>query len=765
MVVSVYQDDSAAFTYPPVAAVCTSAVNEAVSVGGFHRIITILAADAKGFRQNFSKVEFANRETSPTLGIGISFLEGTKALLRHSVPAKKRRRVARMANALVLASRRKGSYVCEHLLASLYGDLTWIFLVRRLLLSVLDLGYRAPRSPNRPRGLVRVERPLADEIWLAANLVPLAESTSAFFTDTLWTFDASGKSRAGNGGKGVAYKNGLTQEVATELTTVVGTGYGRLPLFRIQPDGAAPVERLKDIEHAVAARRAASFMQFNWERGSRSGWKAARQGEFKKPPRIVALGEAFAGSMAFDCAVKKPDAKGSLIAIAGDNMTADSGFVKGRSRVRDLNRVYSSVSARSLWYDTEARWLWIPSKANPSDGPSRWWAERRRHKPWYSGSAWLRDFARENGEAKKPGPVRSVVRAHDMCVRRAIALCGPAASVVGARKEPFKGTLPARGDLLTGSLSLVSSKVEHSTLRVYVKAFTGFSYYVRHYGSDLPSYEEAIAGFVQMCYDTGVATRTTSTHLLCFMSYVNVEAKVDCALAWKAWAGWGRLSPRVSWLPLPEELALLFALELMKSSDGCDVQVGLATIVAHHVYARGSEVDGLCLQHIVQGADARSFAGVTQLLFPRTKAGRPQSVSVDSPFVEEVLEVAIALARRREPRNPGAYLFEFGPGGYLPRFAAVQRSVGYREAIFVRHSNRHGGATEDFSKKRRDVVEISTRLRHASLKTTQAYLQDAQAHLLLQELPAKVKLLLRMRGGTDGLRMMIATTLDLKWRM
>jgi hypothetical protein len=764
----VYQDDNDTVMYSPRTCVCAAEINETVSVGGIHRLVTLLAADAKGLRQNFSKLRFPNRVTSPTLGVEVAFLPGPDARMRHAVSASKRCRVSATCDA-VAAQGSKTSYVCEKLLASLGGDLTWIFLARRPLLSSLDLIYRAPRSPNRPEGLVRMERKLSNEIWVAGNLVPLAESTSAWFSDTLWAFDAAGSGSKGNGGYGVASRDGLSQEIATELTTVVGTGYGRLPLFRIQPNGAAPVERLADVDHAAPARRAAAFMEFNWK-NRKSGWKAARQGQFKTPPRIVTVGEACAGSMAFDCAVRKPDAAGSILAMAGDNMTADSGFVKGRSSIRDLNRIYSLVAVRSLYYDTEARWLWIPSKANPADGPSRWWSERGRpHKPYYPGSEWRRDFARESGEAKRPGPVFArthvVTRAHDLCVRRAMDLCGESASVVGAREDPYKGTLPGRGDLMRGRLFLASTKIDRGTLRVYVKALTGFSYFVRYHGSRSPSYEDAIASFVQMCFNTGAATRTTCTHLLCFMSYINVNSKTDCALAWKAWSGWGRFNPRVSWLPLPEPLALLFALELCQSEDPPDVQVGLATIVAHHVYARGSEVDGLCLQHVIRGDDARSFSGVPQLLFSTTKAGRPQSVSVDDRFVEAILEVAVSLARQREPTNSRARLFDFGPGGYLVRFARVQRSVGYLKALFVRHSNRHGGATGDFSTKLRTVLEISTRLRHSNVKTTQAYLQDAQAHLLLQELPLRVEELLAERGGVDGLRVMIAALLDVKWRM
>jgi hypothetical protein len=52
----------------------------------------------------------------------------------------------------------------------------------------------------------------------AESLVPLAESTSAWFTDTLWTFDASGARSQTNGGYGVACSEGMSRESATEPT-------------------------------------------------------------------------------------------------------------------------------------------------------------------------------------------------------------------------------------------------------------------------------------------------------------------------------------------------------------------------------------------------------------------------------------------------------------------------------------------------------------------------------------------------------------------
>ena len=235
--------------------------------------------------------------------------------------------------------------------------------------------------------------PLLSELRVAAGLLCFAESVTADFVDTLWAFDASGKSHWGNGGYGVVYRRGLTQEVATEITTPAGPT--RLSEFRIQEDGTAPAVRLNDRLRRAPAARAAEFMKFQWHRG-RGPWEVARHGEFKTAPRIVMKSESLAGEMSFGCASRKKSDRGKLVALVGDNTGSLHGLAKGRSRVKDLNVICARMAARQILTDMEARWAWINSAAMPADYPSRIWIKKRRHQLYErgrkGGQQWWREY-------------------------------------------------------------------------------------------------------------------------------------------------------------------------------------------------------------------------------------------------------------------------------------------------------------------------------------------------------------------------------------
>jgi hypothetical protein len=94
-----------------------------------------------------------------------------------------------------------------------------------------------------------------------------------------------------------SYRHGLTQEVATEITTPFRTA--RLSEFRVQADGSAPADRLKHETRKAPAARAAHFLRFSYNK-NKSDWKIAREGEFKFAPRIVLKAESMAGAKAFD---------------------------------------------------------------------------------------------------------------------------------------------------------------------------------------------------------------------------------------------------------------------------------------------------------------------------------------------------------------------------------------------------------------------------------------------------------------------------------
>jgi hypothetical protein len=782
---SVYCDDQHTFLYGPEHAPWGELDDQLANA---HRLMVVLVSDHAGLLQNFSKLKWANRETSPLLGIDTEFLDDGN--VRFAMSPERRRRLKDEIKAIVRLARRGARFVCEDQLQSVLGDLVWCFLVRRPLLSAIRVFYRAMHSPNRPPGLVRLEKSLVRELDMLDGLVPFAETTTKEFTSTLWTFDASGVSKHGNGGFGVAYREGLTQEVATEITTPFGAT--RLAEFRVQPDGCAPADRLVHGTRKGPAARAAHFLRFSYKRGKRD-WKIAREGEFDFPPRMVLKAESISGTKAYDCASRRKSDRGKLVACVGDNTGSLHGLTKGRSSVKDLNRICQRLAALQIIRDVEARWAWINSKANPSDYPSRLWIKRKLRR-WHEGgfpprgdpggrrlereyhmvhfdrrsrgrdprqaTEWLRDLVAENGEAKNPGPYSAVITYHETLEERVRALAGAGALIIpsASTKDPYKGVLPSAGAMRP---SLVGAKISVDSLRRYVKAFSGFSFYLRMHWELHDSYADHVFEFVNMAFETGHQTKSGIQLLLAFFPFICDDHKAITSRAYQALKSWKAAVPTQSHPPLPWPLALLFAWDLVNSRDPGDVDTGLGLLVAHHVYARGGELDALTVNDVVQPDEAQAVSDHAQVIFRKTKAGRPQTATVDDSFIGDVLKFAVERARGREPGSRNPRVFCFGKRGFLHRFKAAQLRRGYTIARFVRHSARHGGATRDFAKRLRDEHEISSRLRHATSKTTKIYLQDAAVLAIMEQVPDRATQLIVRLGGSTGMINQIATKLRL----
>jgi hypothetical protein len=369
VVATVYQDDSDGFVYPPSPANTKAELLAADQVGDAHRLFTTLYADSEGVVQNFTKLRFASRETTATLGVDVAFLPGGE--LRHEVNWQKRRRTIHALAKIAHSPRVK--VVDVELLRSLLGDAIWQLLPRRGLLSILDIIFKALESSNRPDDGVVNTPGLRREIWLLMLLLPVASTHSTIFSDVLYCFDASGKSKDGtrNGGYGAASRAGLTQEVATELLSNVDPGCGALPLFTVQEDGSPPAARLADARHAKIATTATRFLQYSWK-DRKGAWSVVRSGAFRTPPRHVTKAELATGSMTFQRAARTAQATSKTVVLGGDNQPADLMILKGRSSVRDLNQICRTICARSLVFDVLPAIFWMPSKANPADGPSRW---------------------------------------------------------------------------------------------------------------------------------------------------------------------------------------------------------------------------------------------------------------------------------------------------------------------------------------------------------------------------------------------------------
>jgi hypothetical protein len=186
---------------------------------------------------------------------------------------------------------------------------------------------------------------------------------------------------------------------------------------------------------------------------------------------------------------------------------------------------------------------------------------------------------------------------------------------------------------------------------------------------------------------------------------------------------------------------------------GGDVEAATALILAFHIYARGAEIDGLQDFDVALPGDPRLInQACGSILLWDTKAGRMQSVLVDDQLVLEAL--AAQRARNKVTQPQGGQFFsslrKTGPESLLARFKAAQRKLGFPEPLWVRHSERHGGATHDYELKIRSEAAIQLRGRWALLQTMKVYLNGAQAQIQALVFPPAVELKVAQMGDLVG---------------
>lgn len=695
------------------------------SMANLHAMLTVYAALAYGFKQSWKKLEWARLK--PCVILGVLVRPRASRGLRLEVHPRRR---ARTVDGLLKVAYSPLPFVEERLLDSLIGNLVWEVLCNRHFLCVLRVVYKARDSPNRPRMKVLLTEALREELWMAAVLSPLYFSETREYADVVATYDASGRNAHGEGGYGMAYRTGVPRSVAAELATSVGGLLGRTSAFEAPQPGVPPPDRLCRPLLVSTVKQASMLLAHAWSRRARDSktrtseplrtrdtaltWRAALHGEFNMAPRCIALAEIVTGVMTAKWLSHRPGAAGLRFVVGGDNTVATVALHKGRSSTRDLNLMCRRVACIAFVGDVAFTWFWLPSASNPADGPSRWWLEskwrrqrRRLTSPAYQGGMWVRDITDE-GFPPHPGP---------------------------HAKHPFRGRRP-----VSVGASLLRGAVLASTSVTYVQALEGLDYYVMTFGTGLPL-ADVLRNYVEDCFASGWVPKSTCKRALTALVYYSPEAKSSnvTGLAWKALAGWDKAVPPVSHLPVPYHLNCLFAWYLLSQGD---VDAASATMIAFDGYLRGSELDNLRIADVRLPGHPLNFHPKRASLFLRkTKAQRPQHVTVDNTQALVILRFQLAWRWRAGARGDDFLFDRRVPGSILTRYKKAQVLAGYKKPMFVRHSWRHGGATDDFLNGRRALEETTVRGRWSGLRVTRRYLQELQSLLLGSDggLPLRVK--------------------------
>lgn len=710
-----YIDDAHALVYPPVHAPARS-LRLAPEVADAHRLAVCLRTAMHGVELNTKKLKWASAAATATIGVDIEFHPGVNGWpLRVGVAPAKRSAVARRIVSVLAGA---ATHITEEYFDHLIGKLVWATLVARPFLSVYDLVFRARQSRHRPGGAVWLSPRLRQELSQIVHLLPLMEHLSKPVSQTMYIFDASGSSRLGNGGYGVVRRKDLSSGVLAEL---LGESYNRLPRYHIGDDGSPP-------SSTAAAAAATAYILQDWADPS-PAWEVMRSGEFERPPSHVNLAEASTGNMTVRVACAEPTARGCRVAIGGDNTAALCAFRKGRSSSFRLNGVCRRVAALTFVHGIDVLWFWVPSKANPADGPSRWWmrdvfaARKLGRRPRKSGaplfgSAYSSDT---EGDGPAPRPPRP--------------------------RHPYKGTKVVVSAAAPARLAALA--VKPATLSAYLSAWSGFSRYLDATLRQHADYATALESYVEMAWGSdGAVTKGDCINLLTGMAFVSPELKArgTLSLAWRAVTGWEKWRPKKSWNPITWELLLFFAVLLVWNRA---VDAAIALLLSHHTYGRGGEITDLLDDHVALPGDPRCLDGSHgSILLYSPKAGRMQSVEIDDPLILQLVAYQRGRNSRRSTTRGRFFpdLARRGKESLLERFKAVQRAAGFPEHLWVRHSCRHGGATRDYISKRRPLADIMARGRWSSQRVCETYLNGAQAQYLNLQFPDLVRNRIRAMG-------------------
>lgn len=725
VVTSCYIDDNHGFVYPPPAS-GAAGIGLAKPVGDALRLGFSMLAASKGILQNVTKLKWTSSRTTPTTGVDIEFvLDDPSWPLRLSVGPERRA----VTDAVIRGILAGGTHVDPFLLAHVRSRRVWETLPRRSMLSAMTAVFdEDPALKGAAPVPVWLSPRLRRELRLLTMISPTLSSLTRPYSDTVFLFDASGRSDLGWGGYGVVRRSGLDAELAAEITEAVrGTA---TPSTR--PPTALPCFVIgDDFEPPSASRRSRAVTDFllqDWEVRF-PDWRVVAHGAFRSDPGPINCAEAATGALAAAIAARARSARGRRVLIGGDNLASLHAFHKGRSSSWRLNRACQKVAARCYFGGFDVKWFYVPSKANAADQPSRRWYRN----PFLRQVSHLGVEFSDNDAGDGPPSVRRPRQP-----RRA----GP--------RHRYKGPpvvvrdIPARG--------LTDHSISAKQYGRYKSVWEGFKYFYNDHGQG--PLADALEGYVRAAWAEGFTTKGDCKTLLSAVTYFAPEAKAfnTTARAWRAIKGWDKEVPVESHNPVSLEVLALCVCIL--AWDG-HTEAAVALLLSFHTYGRHHEIADLRRADVAIDGDPRLLPGTAAtVLFTDPKAGRPQAVTVDDQLVIDVLRFQMA----RTADDPDGWLFprlHSRADDLLDLFKLAQRKAGFEEPPYVVHSCRHGGPVHDKATGRRDVPEMAIRGRWASEKTLRNYLNSARAMYMAASYPPRVRQLLQTMRDS-GLAMRLA---------
>ena len=242
------------------------------------------------------------------------------------------------------------------------GLWVWGMLTRRLMLSVFRYVYlwSANRSMD---SWATLPGPVAGEFQLALALAPCCYGLAAPYARKVMAFDSS------LSGFGVSYR-AAPPPVLAELSARIER-HGSWTAFETDAQGLVSDARISNRLDPSVAQLTANWLLSDWRPGS-GGWRMARAGAWRIPPRHITLGEIKTSYLAGEHVASRPRSSAGLRTIfLGDNQASLGALAKGRSSSPLMGSVCRKWLSLSLVASIFPVWVYIRSKASPSDVGSR----------------------------------------------------------------------------------------------------------------------------------------------------------------------------------------------------------------------------------------------------------------------------------------------------------------------------------------------------------------------------------------------------------
>lgn len=254
-------------------------------------------------------------------------------------------------------------------LAHLIGRWTWVMMLRRPTLAILQHVYRFCRLSQSRR--FRVWMSVRRELGMLLSMLPLltADLRSPFFHRA---FAADASEVAGGVVSAV-----LTPHLATRLWPLCSTRHHAVQQAIDNADRLRPVVDLTSSHRRTSPAQSASFEEF-YDAVDRTPWRTIISQPWREDEHINCL-ELRAALLAVHRALSSPSAISSRVFLLVDSTVAFFSLWKGRSSSPALLLILRKISALLLAGGLSLLPGWVPSALNPADAPSRLHRDHHDH--------------------------------------------------------------------------------------------------------------------------------------------------------------------------------------------------------------------------------------------------------------------------------------------------------------------------------------------------------------------------------------------------